>query len=99
MTLKHGFKKMLAEANASIETLAVKDALELVRDGKVRFIDIREKDEREAGTIHDSINAPSGFLELNEEPESSLNNPVFTSGDRLVLLYASGDRAAHAAEK
>ena len=57
MTLKHGFKKMLAEANASIETMAVKDALALVRDGKVKFIDIREKDEREAGTIPGSIHS------------------------------------------
>jgi hypothetical protein len=30
MTLKHGFKQMVAEANAVIETVSVKDALAVV---------------------------------------------------------------------
>ncbi len=98
MTLKHGFKKMLAEANAAIETIAVKDALALVGDGKVKFIDIREQNEREEGTIPGSVHVPRGFLEFQADPESSMHNPVFSSGDRLVLFCASGGRSALAAK-
>lgn len=98
MTLKHGFRKMIAEANASIETISVKDAIALVRDGKVKFIDIREKEEREAGTIPGSVHTPRGFLEFHADPESSMHKPEFSSGDRLILFCASGGRSALAAK-
>ena len=55
MSLKHGFKQMVAEANAVIETVSVKDALAVVREAGYTFIDIREGDEREQGTIAGSV--------------------------------------------
>jgi hypothetical protein len=41
MSPKHGFKQMVAEANAVIETVSVKDALAVVREAGYTFIDIR----------------------------------------------------------
>ena len=40
--LKHGFKQMMAEANAVIETMAVRDALSAVDEKDVLFVDVRE---------------------------------------------------------
>ena len=49
--LKKGFKQMLAEANAFIETISVHDALPLVTDKSVLFLDVREAFELEKGEI------------------------------------------------
>ncbi|MDA0786713.1 MAG: rhodanese-like domain-containing protein [Proteobacteria bacterium] len=98
MTLRHGFKKMIAEANAVIETVAVKDAIALVGEAGYTFIDIREAEERAKGTIPGSVHAPRGFLEFHADPESAAHNPVFSSGDRLILFCASGGRSALAAK-
>ncbi|MEK9832486.1 MAG: rhodanese-like domain-containing protein [Rhodospirillaceae bacterium] len=98
MSPKHGFKQMVAEANAVIETVSVKDALAVVGEAGYTFIDIREGDEREQGTIAGSVHVPRGFLEFHADPESPMHNPVFASGDRLILFCASGGRSALAAK-
>ncbi len=94
MQLKRGLKQMLAEANAQIDTLAVHDALALLDDPGVVFIDIREAAERQQGTIPGSVHAPRSFLEFHADPSSDVHNPVFSSGNRLVLFCRSGGRSA-----
>lgn len=92
-----GFKQMLAEANAGIETLSVQDALglALAEDPNVVFVDVREQAERQAsGTVRGAIQAPRGFLEFIADPEGPMHNPAFASGKRLVLFCASGGRSA-----
>ncbi len=96
--LKKGFKKMLAEANAVIETVSVHDALELYKDPNVVFVDIRESEERQRGAIKDSIHAPRGFLEFMVDPESPMHNPALPAEKRFVLYCASGGRSALAAK-
>ena len=98
MQLKHGFKKILAEANAAIETVSVPDAIQVHGEDGYVFIDIREGAERETGTIAGSVHVPRGFLEFHADPESPMHNPVFSGGDRLVLFCASGGRSALAAK-
>lgn len=99
MALKRGFKQLLAEANAQIETIAVKDALGLVSDKKVTFIDIRQVSEIEStGTIPGAARCPRGFLEFQADPESPMHNEAFSSGNRLVLFCATGGRSALAAK-
>lgn len=98
MELKHGFKKMLAEANAAIETVSVPDAIQAHGEAGYSFIDIREGAERAQGTIAGSVHVPRGFLEFQADPESPMHNQVFSSGDRLVLFCASGGRSALAAK-
>jgi rhodanese-related sulfurtransferase len=99
MALKKGFKQLLAEANAQIETVSVRDALALVGDPNVVFVDIRHADEREAsGAIRGAVHAPRGFLEFQADPESPMHRPELGSGKRLVLYCASGGRSALAAK-
>lgn len=98
MALKHGFKQMLAEANAAIETIAVKDALAIYGEEGYLFVDIREGEERNQGTIPGSVHVPRGFLEFHVDPESPAHNPKLATDDRLVLFCASGGRSALAAK-
>ena len=93
-----GFKQLLAEANAVIESTAVDDNLDMVARADVVFVDVREQHERTLGHIAGSVHAPRGFLEFLADPESPMHNEVFSSGKRLVLYCASGGRSALAAK-
>ncbi|MCG8694695.1 MAG: rhodanese-like domain-containing protein [Minwuiales bacterium] len=97
--ITNGFKKMLAEANAVIETTSVQDALGLVGDPNVAFIDIRETVERQqTGSVQGAVHAPRGLLEFIADPEGPMHNDVFASGKKLLLFCASGGRSALAAK-
>ncbi len=94
-----GFKQMLAEANAVIETVSVTDAMYVLDDGDVLFVDVREASERmETGTIAGAIHAPRGFLEFIADPEGPMHDPALASGKRLLLFCGSGGRSALAAK-
>ena len=73
--LKRGFKEMLAEANAVIETVSVADLDYLLDDPEVVLVDVRETVERERlGAIPGSVHAPRGLLEFHADPESPAYN-------------------------
>ena len=93
-----GFKQLLAEANAVIETITVDDAKAHHGRGDVIFVDVRDANEWESGFVAGSIHAPRGFLEFIVDPESPMHNEAFTSGKRLVLYCGSGGRSALAAK-
>ena len=94
-----GFKQMMAEATAEIETISVPDALTLVGDDSTLFVDVRESAEREAsGGIAGSIHAPRGFLEFLADPEGPMHDEAFASGKRLVIYCGSGGRSALASQ-
>jgi rhodanese-related sulfurtransferase len=99
MTLKRGFKQLMAEANAVIETITVPEALRLVGDPGVAFVDIRDRLEVErSGMIEGAVHAPRGHLELHADPESPIHVPALSSGKRIVLYCASGGRSTLAAK-
>lgn len=93
-----GFKELLAEANAAIDTLSVEDALAMVDDDDVVLVDVRETDEHQRGAIRHSVHAPRGFLEFIVDPEGPMHNPALASGKHLVLYCGSGGRSALAAK-
>ena len=95
MALKKGFKQLLAEANAAIETVSVQDAMKLANDPSVQFVDIRDANELAAGgTIPGAVHAPRGLLEFLADPESPMHKKPLSSGKKLVLFCASGGRSA-----
>ena len=97
--ITRGFRQMLAEANAMIETISVHDAQALVGDADVVFVDVRETVERQAsGAIKDSVHAPRGFLEIIADPERPMHIDSLASGKRLVLYCGSGGRSALSAK-
>jgi rhodanese-related sulfurtransferase len=97
--LRHGFKQMLAEANAVIETVSVQDLPYLMDDPDVVLVDVREKVERNAdGGIPMSIHAPRGLLEFQADPESPAYNDALKPWKKLVLYCGTGGRSALAAK-
>lgn len=94
-----GFKQLLTEANAVIDTVPVADAMLHHGEGDVVFVDIRETVElQQSGSVPGAVHAPRGFLEFMADPESPLHKPELSRGARLLLFCASGGRSALAAK-
>lgn len=99
MALKKGFKQLVAEAEAEIETISVEDAKGLVDDEDTVIVDLRDIRELwHGGTIPGSVHAPRGMLEFWVDPESPYHREVFASGKKLVFFCAAGWRSALAAK-
>ena len=97
--LKMGFKEMLGEANAQIETVSAEKAREYVGDDNILFVDVRETQEVESsGGLPGSVHVPRGLLEFIADPESPMHKSELSSGRQLVLYCASGGRSALAAK-
>lgn len=97
--LKRGFKAMLADANAAIETISVPDLPYLLEDSDVVLVDVRETVERERdGAIPGSVHATRGLLEFHADPESPAFNAAFDPDRRIILYCGTGGRSALAAK-
>lgn len=96
--MKKGYKQLITEANAVVETIPVVEAIHL-QTAEVVFIDIRDLPELERdGKIPDAIHASRGMLEFHADPESPYHKDIFASGKKLLLYCASGGRSALAAQ-
>jgi rhodanese-related sulfurtransferase len=97
--LKRGFKAMLAEANAVIESVSVQDLPYHLEDPEALLVDVRETVEREReGAIPGSVHAPRGLLEFHADPESPTYNNELQPDRRLILYCGTGGRSALAAK-
>jgi len=97
--ITRGFKQMLAEAEAVVETISVDEARALLGNPDVVFVDVRETVERQgSGAIQGSVHAPRGFLEFIADPQCPMHDPSLADGKRLVLYCGSGARSVLAAK-
>ena len=97
--LKKGFKTLLAEANAVIETISVQDLPYLLDDPDVILVDVRETVERlDEGHIPGSVHVPRGLLEFHADPDSPIYNPVMRQNTHVVTYCGTGGRSALAAK-
>ncbi|HWT08213.1 MAG TPA: rhodanese-like domain-containing protein [Roseomonas sp.] len=97
--MKKGYKALLAEANAVIQTIPVDQALRLHRDCEVVFVDLRDPREiQREGRIPGSFSCPRGMLEFWIDPESPYAKPIFAEDKRFLFYCASGWRSALAAK-
>lgn len=88
-------EEMVQEAEREIKTISVNDAMALLGDENVQFIDIRDiRELNHEGTIEGAFHAPRGMLEFWVDPKSTYHKPVFSSGKDLVLFCAAGWRSA-----
>jgi rhodanese-related sulfurtransferase len=98
--MNKGYKQLVAEANAVIETIPVADAVKQLQNGDITFIDIRDLPELQRdGKVPGAVHASRGMLEFHADPESPYYKDVFASGKKLVLYCASGGRSALAAQR
>jgi rhodanese-related sulfurtransferase len=98
-TIVKGYKALMAEANAAIETLSVADAQALHGRDDVVFVDLRDPRELEReGRMPGAFHCPRGMLEFWIDPESPYAKPVFQEDKRFVFFCAGGWRSALAAK-
>ena len=95
MALKTTARRMVEDATAAIETVPVAEALALVHDETVQFVDIRDVRELDReGMIPGACHAPRGMLEFWVDPESPYHRDVFASDRKFILYCAAAARSA-----
>lgn len=97
--MRKGYKELLAEADAVVETLPADQALALQGDPGVVFVDLRDPREiQREGRIPGAFACPRGMLEFWIDPDSPYAKPVFQEPKRFLFYCASGWRSALAAK-
>jgi rhodanese-related sulfurtransferase len=86
--------QLVSEASGQIETLAAEEAVKLINDGNVVFVDLREAAEVEKGSLPGAVHVPRGLLEFQIDPQSPSHNPKLGGSKKLVLYCGSGGRSA-----
>ena len=95
MTLKRGYKDLIAEASAEIDTLPTAEAIARHGDDSVVFVDLRDRRELEReGRIPGAFNCPRGMLEFWIDPDSPYHKPVFAEPKTFLFYCASAWRSA-----
>lgn len=90
-----GYKALVDEAMARIETVPVEAAIALHGDPGVVFVDLRDPREiAREGRIPGAFACPRGMLEFWVDPESPYAKPVFTENKRFVFFCGGGWRSA-----
>lgn len=90
---------MVAEAAAETGQLGPAEAVKLIGQPDVVFVDVRDQSElQKTGRIQGAVHVPRGLLEFKADPESPAHERALSSGKRLVVFCASGGRAALAAK-
>ncbi len=97
--IKISAQQLVAEAMAEIETIPVAEAMPLLGDDGVLFIDIRDIRELDReGRIPGAMHMPRGMLEFWVDPESPYYRDVFASGKKFVFFCAGALRSALATQ-
>ena len=84
------FRELLAQTKANITEIDPASAE--AKLGDAVFLDVREQDEHDAGTLPGSIHIPRGFL------ESQVESRIPDRAPPIVVYCAGGTRSAFAAE-
>lgn len=93
--MKRGYRQLIDEAEAKIETLSLDDAVALHGTDEAIFVDLRDRRELEReGRIPGAFNCPRGMLEFWIDPESPYHKPMFAEKKKFVFYCASGWRSA-----
>jgi len=90
-----GYKQLLAEAEAAIDSVTAEQAIADSNRPDVVIVDIRDPREIEReGRIPNSLHAPRGMLEFWVDPESPYFKPIFGEHKTFIIQCASGWRSA-----
>ena len=97
--ITRGYKALLDDANATVETLEVEAVIDMLQQEDVVLIDLRDPRELEReGRMPGAFHCPRGMLEFWIDPESPYAKPVFQQDKKFVFFCAGGWRSALAAK-
>ncbi len=86
---------MVAAARARIAEVETAEAIALLNDPSILFVDLRDPRERERlGMIPGNFHCPRGMLEFWVDPDSPYFKDVFAQDRRFIFHCASGWRSA-----
>lgn len=92
-------RALVEQAEKTIETLPVEEAVRLHGDEEVVLVDIRDiRELQRDGRVPGAFHCPRGMLEFWIDPESPYHKAVFAQDKRFVFFCAGGLRSALAAE-
>jgi rhodanese-related sulfurtransferase len=95
MALTKGYKALIEEAGAQINTYSVAEAQAKLADPNVQFVDIRDIRELEReGIIPGAFHAPRGMIEFWIDPDSPYFKPLFGENKEFIFFCAAGWRSA-----
>ena len=78
--------ELVAEADAAVSTLDVKEAVAMHGSGDVTFIDLRDiREVAKTGRIAGAHHVPRGMLEFWIDPESPYHKPFFADDKTFVF--------------
>ncbi len=93
--LKLSAADMVAAARARIDEVTTRDAIAMLDDPDVVFVDLRDVRERQrSGAIPGSFHCPRGMAEFWVDPDSPYFKEIFGQDKRFVFHCASGWRSA-----
>jgi rhodanese-related sulfurtransferase len=96
--ISKGYKALLAEANAMVETIPAEEAVKLVGRDDVVLVDLRDPRELERdGKVPGAFHCTRGMLEFWIDPESPYHKPIFAEDKQFVFFCGGGWRSALAA--
>ncbi len=99
LEIKKGFKALVREAEAVVETISVDEALQRHDKPDVLFVDLRDVRElKREGFIPGAFHAPRGMLEFWVDPDSPYYKEIFASGKTFIFYCNLGWRSAMAAQ-
>lgn len=98
--MKTDLKTYLEQAKLAIDSCSVADAVSLLDQRDVLFVDVRNPKELETdGKIPGALNISRGMLEFAIEVGSPYHESLLHSGKRLIFYCKSGGRSVLAAKR
>ena len=94
-----GIKSLLAEANETVTTITLDDAVKRLGSDDHVFVDLRDiRELKRAGKIPGAFSCPRGMLEFWIDPESPYHKDIFNQDKTYVFYCASAWRSALSAK-
>ncbi len=98
-TISQGYKQLLAQAEAEVETLDPLEVHALSGQEGVVLVDLRDPRELEReGMLPLALHCPRGMLEFWIDPESPYARKAFQEDKKFIFFCAGGWRSALAAK-
>ena len=90
---------MVSEANEQVEEISVANALRLVKQENILFIDVRDiREVAKTGRVLGARHVPRGMLEMWIDPETPYHREFFAEDRKFIFYCASAWRSALAAK-
>ena len=91
--------QMVSEANEQVEEISVANALRLVKQENILFIDVRDvREVAKTGRVLGARHVPRGMLEMWIDPETPYHREFFKEDRKFIFYCASAWRSALAAK-